>query len=370
MHVPPLASGYDARVGALDAAEWHAIVARFDDLNLYQTLPYARSRWPRSAVSHLLLTHGGEVVSAAQVRLLSIPLLGGIAYIRWGPLWRLRGRDRNPEVLRQMARAIASEYVRGRGYMVQVLPGESETSADVSQVLQEEGFRHRASDYTTILIDIRPPMDKLRAGLDSRWRTELNRAQRGSLVLTEGTAPEMFDRFAPIYAEMFERKRLVDLGDLEVFRGVQELLPPDMRMRVMLCSEDGKTDVAGAITSGLGETGLGILWATNPRGRDLRGAYLLQWHVIDWLKSQGCRTYDLGGVSREANPGGHRFKSGLSGKNGREVRFVGTFEMSASPLLPATLHALVDLRTAVRGSREALKSLFSRARPHPRARTD
>lgn len=367
MHLNPLASGYDARVDRLDDAAWHSIAARFDDLNLYQTLPYARARWPGSEVSHLLLSRGGEIVSAAQVRLLSIPLLRGVAYIRWGPLWHLRGKDREIEVLRQMARAIASEYVQRRGYMVQLVPGESETSADVGRILQEEGFLQKASDYNTIVIDIRPPMDKLRSGLDSRWRTELNRSQRSSLVLTEGTLPELFDRFAPIYAEVFERKQLVDLGDLKVYRRVQELLPEEMRMRVMLCSENGKADVAGAIASGLGETGLGILWATNPRGRDLRGAYFLQWHVMDWLKRQGCGFYDLGGVSKEANPGGHRFKAGLAGKNGRELRFVGSYEMAASPLLPAALQALLDLRNGVRRLRGALKSRFSRARPAPPA---
>jgi len=361
MRISPLDGGYDVRVDRFDAPEWHSIVSGFDDLSLYQTLPYARCRWPRSRVSHLVLTHGGDVVSAAQVRLVPIPPLGGIAYVRWGPLWRRRGRERNLEVLRQMARAIRAEYAFRRGYMVQMIPREIETCADVRQALEEEGFRPRVSDYSTLLLDIAAPMEKLRAGLDPRWRTDLNRAQRGSLVLTEGDHPELFDRFAPIYAEMFERKRLVDFGDLNAYRGMQALLPADLRMRVMLCSEDGKTDVAGAITSGLGDTGLGILWATNPRGRDLRGAYLLQWHVIDWLKRQGCGHYDLGGVSREANPGGHRFKSGLSGKNGREVRFVGSFETSASPLLPLILHAIVDLRSALRGFRRAVKSLFSRS---------
>jgi len=246
--------------------------------------------------------------------------------------------------------------------MVQLIPRESETCADVTQVFLDEGFRLQASDYTTQVIDITPPMDRLRAGLDPRWRTELNRAQRGSLALVEGDLPELFDRFAPIYAEMFERKKLVDLGDLDAYRSMQETLPADSRMHVMLCSEDGKTDIAGAITSGLGDTGLGILWATNPRGRDLKGAYFLQWHVIDWLKRQGCRSYDLGGVSREANPGGYRFKAGLSGKNGREVRFVGCFETSASPLLPFILNAILYLRTALRDFRRVMKSLLSRTR--------
>lgn len=370
MHASALASGYEARVEALDASEWHALAAKFDDLNIHQTVPYAQARWPRSAASHLVLRRDGEIVAAAQTRLVPIPRLGGIAYLRWGPLWRLRGRARDLEVLRQMARAIAAEYVHRRGCALQLIPAESEDDEDVAEVLREEGFVQRPSDYNTIVIDIRAPLDELRKGLEPRWRTELNRAQRSALVLTEGTLPELFDRFAPIYEEMFERKQLVERGDLEVYRRAQELLPEPMRMRVMLCSEEGGGDVAGAITSSLGELGLGILWATSPRGRELRGAYFLQWHVIDWLKREGCQRYDLGGVDAQRNPGGHRFKTGLAGKNGRELRFLGTFEASASPVVPAVLRSLVASRRSMRRLRETSRALLSREASQPRPAAD
>jgi hypothetical protein len=357
--ISALHEGYEARVERLDASEWHSLISRFDDLNLYQTLPYARARWPRSALSHLLLQRDGEVVAAAQARLISIPPFGGIAFFRSAPMWR-RNRKRDPEALRQMVRAIAAEYVHRRGYLVQLFPHEAEDSMDVAEILREEGFIQHPSDYNTIYIDIGAPLETLRARLDPRWRTELNRSKRGPLVLTEGTDLELFDRFAPIYAEMFERKNLVDLGDLEIYRRTQEVLPEPMRMRVMICSEDGKGDVAGAITSSLGETGLGILWATNVRGRELRAAYFLQWHVIDWLKHQKCKSYDVGGVDVHANPGGHRFKTGLAGKNGRELRFIGGFEMSPWPFLPVAVHAMMKSRFAIRRFAKTCSSFLAR----------
>jgi hypothetical protein len=353
---------YDARVDRLDAAEWHSIIRRFDDLSVFQTLPYAQCRWPRSKVDHLVVARDGEIVGAVQVRLAPVPLLGGIAYVRWGPLWRLRGRSPDLEVLRQMVRAIKLEYVLRRGYLVRLLPREVETSAEVREVFVEEGFSPRSSGEATLLIDIAPPLDALRAGLEPRWRTELNRSQRGALVFTEGTGAELFERFAPIHAEMSDRKRLVDLGEVDVFRRIQELLPPERRMVVMLCSDDRKTDVAGAVTSAFGDTGLGILWATNQRGRDLRAAFALQWRVLEWLKRQGCRSYDVGGVDKHANPGGYRFKSGLCGRNGREARFVGAFELSAAPLLPSLLSAVVSLRAGSLRLRSGMKSLVPRNR--------
>jgi hypothetical protein len=362
--VAPLAAGYSARVERLGADAWHALIGRFDDLNLYQTLPYACCRWPRSELSHLVLTRDEEVIAAVQTRITPVPLLGGFAYVRWGPLWRLRGRSPDPAVLGQILRAIKLEYVVRRGLVVRLLPREIEC-AEVRQIYLEEGFLPRpssdASD-TTLIVDVTPPLQVLRAGLDPRWRSNLNHAQRAALVFTEGTDLALFDRFAPVHAEMVDRKRLLDLGDVEVLRRIQELLPPEWRMRVVLCSEDGGRDVAGAISSALGDTALAILWATSPRGRDLKGAFALQWRVLDWLKAQGCRRYDLGGVDKAANPGGHRFKSGLSGRNGREARFIGGFEASARSVLPFLLSAGISVRTASRRVRGALRSALAPGR--------
>lgn len=358
MSAAQLEAGYSAHVERLAADAWHAIAGRFDDLNLYQTLPYARCRWPRSEVSHLVLTRGEDVVAAAQARVAAVPLLGGIAYVRWGPLWRVRGRSPDLAALAQALRAIRLEYVVRRGLLVRLLPRELECP-EVRQVFLEEGFVPGASGDSTLVLDVTPPLDALRAGLEPRWRTDLNRAQRAALVFTEGTDPALFDRFAPLHAEMVDRKRLLDLGDVEVHRRIQELLPAERRMRVVLCSEEGGADVAGAITSALGDTALGILWATSPRGRSLKAAFALHWRVLDWVKAQGCLRYDLGGVDRVVNPGGHRFKSGLSGRNGREVRFMGAFEASASPVLPLLLDAAISARAASRRLRGALRSALA-----------
>jgi hypothetical protein len=358
MSAAPLAAGYSARVERLGADAWHAVVGRFDDLSLYQTLPYARCRWPRSEVSHLVLRRDEDVVAAVQVRIARAPLLGGIAYVRWGPLWRVRGRSPDLAALGQVLRAIRLEYVVRRRLVVRLLPREVEC-AEVRQVYLEEGFLPQPSAETTLIVDVTPPLEALRAGLEPRWRSDLNRAQRAALAYTEGTDPALFDRFAPIHAEMVDRKRLLDLGDVKVHRRIQELLPPAWRMRVVLCSDERGADVAGAISSALGDTALAVLWATNPRGRELKGAFALQWRVLDWVKAQGCRGYDLGGVDKAANPGGHRFKSGLSGRNGREARFMGAFEASAGPVLPVLLNAAITVRTASRRLRGALRSALA-----------
>lgn len=349
---------YTVEVDQIDVDEWHRVIPGFEDLNLYQTWSYGAKRWPKSQLSHLVLKHNGMTVAAAQVRLMSVPLLRGVAYIRWGPLWRLRGGNENGGVFRQAVRAIENEYLHGRGYMVQLVPRETEDRDDLRKILEEEGFQWRLSKYNTALIDISASCEKIRSGLEPRWRTDLNRSQRNNLVFTVGEKTDLCDRFAPIYREMFDRKKLVDFGDLTAYRGIQEDLPAELKMKIMLCGQDGQEDIAGAITSAMGDTGLAVLWATNPKGREMKGAYFLQWQVIEWLKQQGCRWYDIGGVSREENPGGYRFKLGLSGKGGREVRFLGQFEVSPTPVHSLIVAIMASARTNFRRLRKMIQTLL------------
>src|SRR5207253_10685136 len=52
-----------------------------------------------------------------------IPVINkGIAYLRWGPLFRLRGEHFDPEILNRMAIAIKEEYVEHRGLLLRMLP--------------------------------------------------------------------------------------------------------------------------------------------------------------------------------------------------------------------------------------------------------
>jgi lipid II:glycine glycyltransferase (peptidoglycan interpeptide bridge formation enzyme) len=351
-----LEDGYRAEFTCLGAEEWHQLLQRFDDSNICQTLSYGLKRWPKSALNHLLLKRDDELVAVAQLRLIPVPLLKGIVYLRWGPLWRRHGRAEDVDVFRQALRSIKTEYIERLGYTVQLVPRETDDRADLIRILEQEGFHSTVQDYNTLIIDISGSEDEIRSRLVPRWRTDLNRSQRNELVLTEGDQIELYDRFAPIYLEMYERKNLVEFGDLDAYRDIQSDLPANLKMKIMLCSRNGEPDGAGVITSAMGDTGLAILWATNHRGRDDKGAYYLQWQVIRWLKQQGCRYYDLGGVSKQQNPGGYRFKIGLAGKKGRETRFAGQFQAG-----PSRLHGLaLDAAFGARNGLRKLRGIISR----------
>src|SRR5471030_244654 len=118
-----LPNGYTVDVDTVDKAGWHDVLDRFIDANIYQTWSYEAMRRGERGTSHLLLRKDGETVAAAQVKIVKLPFLKvGVAYVRWGPMWRLRGREADPQVLSAALDAIRREYAVRRGLTLRMLP--------------------------------------------------------------------------------------------------------------------------------------------------------------------------------------------------------------------------------------------------------
>ena len=114
---------YTAEVDSVDEKTWCQILQEFDDANIYQTWPYAAVTSGRRNMSHLILRKGGDIFAIAQIRIASVALIKvGIAYVRWGPLWRRRETELNVETFRQAIRALRNEYSCARGLVVRLFP--------------------------------------------------------------------------------------------------------------------------------------------------------------------------------------------------------------------------------------------------------
>ena len=327
MHI--LAAGYKSEVGRFEKSSWHEIIQRFDDSNIYQTWSYEAPRRGPNAIDHMILSDERGVVAAAQVRIMRIPLLQtGVAYVRWGPLWKVKGEPGNPEVFRQAARALRNEYAERRGMMLRIFPALfQDEDHELGSVLHEEGYRvqKRKTRERTLLVDILPAAQDLRKNFHQKWRNCLNQAEKNGLEVIEGEGDEFFEMFIELYWDLLKRKKFREPNNINEFRLMQKDLPVGWKMRIFLCrSKDGIG--SGAICSALGNKGIYLFGATNDIGLTNKGSYLLQWRIIQWLKESGCAWYDLNGINPNGNPGTYRFKTGIAGKNGRDVFFLGQFD--------------------------------------------
>jgi lipid II:glycine glycyltransferase (peptidoglycan interpeptide bridge formation enzyme) len=318
-----IGNNWRVEVDCTTDAEWSRLIELFDDANLYQTAAYGSVRWGNSNLSRIVLRHEGAVRAVAQLRILRpTPMKFGIAYLRWGPLWQC-GSIADPEVLVRMARAIEEEYTKRRKLLLRIVPNafagtsraqayQSAFSGFQAQVYQPE------NTYRTFVMDLSPPLEELRSRLDKKWRNQLNRAEKSGLTVTAGDGINQYRSFCEIYSQMRMRKAFNTNVDAEEFGRMQETLPPSQRMQVLLCWDKG-IPVAGLVASAMGNSAIYLLGATSDAGLNAKGAYLLQWTLIDWLRGRGVVWYDLGGIDPEANPGVYHFKKGLSGLDSYQI---------------------------------------------------
>ena len=349
-----LAHGYMVEIDKIGQAEWSEILSRFDDATIYQTWSYGSVRWGEANLSHLVLRKDGEIIAASQLRIIKIPVVGsGIANVKWGPMWQRRGRQKYPEHFRKILLALIEEYGLRRGLLLRIIPNQVRDNTEmIYSILQSEGFKWIPSivSYKTLIIDLSPSLDELRRDLKKKWRQHLGRAERNmSLKVIDGVSDDLFELVIHLYNQMHYRKKFGDtliLGDL---RAIQKDLPDDLKMKIMICELKGEP-IAARVVSLMGDVAVDFIAATGNKGLDSYSSYLLQWRMVEWLKSSGCRWYDLGGIDPDKNPGGYQFKSGLVGKNGRQVIF-GEFDVCQS-LLSSFLVKIGDQLTAICGERK------------------
>jgi lipid II:glycine glycyltransferase (peptidoglycan interpeptide bridge formation enzyme) len=193
-------------------------------------------------------------------------------------------------------------------------------------------------------------MEQLRTNLNKEWRKNLKKAESNNLKIIQGKGDELYQPVSILYKELLSRKNFVSGIDVDQFGAIQKDLPDPLKMMIMLCEFEGKP-IATLVSSGLGDTGIELVAATANQALKLNASYLLRWQTVQWLKDNGCKSYDLCGIDPEMNPGGYQFKMGLAGKAGKDVRHLGEFEACES-ILSSTLVRLGEQLRAISRKRK------------------
>jgi hypothetical protein len=355
-----LDAGYTVEADAIDETAWCEAIGAFDDVNIYQTWAYGAVTSGERNVSHVVLRKNGAIAALAQARLARLPLLSaGVAYVRWGPLWRRDGAD-DVTVFRQAIRALRNEYVCKRGLTLRLFPLLFENASSSFRVtLAEEGFALSGpeSGNRTILMDLGPSIEELHDGMKRNWKRNLRAAEQNSVEVVEGCEDRLFESFIALYDDMVARKNFVRPNDINAFRAMQARLPSHLKMKIML-GKAGDKVCAGLIWSDIGAMAVELFAATSDMGLTNKASYLLRWRLVEKLKANNHSLYDLNGVNPVRNPGGYKFKSELAGRHGRELCFLGQFDSQGGVVSSFCLQGGELLRSGYR----ALKTHFHTGR--------
>ena len=287
----------------LDRVQWESAVRRFGDYSYRQSWAYGVKLAARRGASseHVAIRRGDETVGLADVRIKSLPVIGGgLAYVSGGPLIRrLDGSHAELERLDLCVEALIREFVHGRGLTLRVVApiGVAEQNQVIAERLQRAGFggAEHGEPYRTILLDVDRPLEEIRSSFHRHWRRHLNGSERNDLEVTFGTEPDRFAQVARMSEALRARKGFeLDL-DASFYRDVQQELPEQDRLVVGLVWKDG-TPVAGNITSIHGDTAVYLVGASTEAGLGCKAGYLMHWRTIELVREPGVPWYDLGGI--------------------------------------------------------------------------
>jgi hypothetical protein len=334
--------------------QWDEVVAHFADMCLEQMAAYAVPRWGASRLCGLVLRDvvTNEPLAAALAVIATLPLIKlGLAYVKFGPLWRRRDRPANPAILAAALAAVKEAFAVDRRLVVRVMPPpDPDHEAQWSKALAAAAFAHGgpAPDPHRYMVDLRLPEPAQMASLGSKWRANLNKTLASRLDIREVDLKQALPDFLELYRTMVARKQFTDRHNVEALPAFAAAAAgtPELGVRLFLAYHDGHA-VAGSMLVGAGDRVFAAFSASNEQALSLRAGYALRWWIINRLRGTQSRWLDLGGT--EGDAGLRSFKTGIVGKRGRVVELPGEYDFAENALSTLVSAMMTSTRNLMQG---------------------
>ena len=171
-------------------------------------------------------------------------------------------------------------------------------------VMQDAGLSRIMEGYETVWMNLRKDQDKIRAGLDGKWRNQLKRAEGSDLQVQKSTDPH-----AVLAAYEVEReKRGYSAPSAKLLSALPDSQTLALEARL------GGEKIAAIFIVRHGKSATYQAGWTSEEGRRVNAHNLLLWHAIIELQQTGIADLDLGGIDPARQPGIAHFKQGLGGE--------------------------------------------------------
>lgn len=261
----------------------------------------------RQTVGRFVLSRDGR--DEALVQIVDGRLFPGIrmARVTRGPVW-LAGA---PEASLRDAvlRSLAGRYRKRDRHPLLLAPELADTPDNVA-ALRAVGLRRMVTGYGSIRLDLGPGPERLQEGLESNWRSTLQRAERGKLRLDRSASGRALDELLAAYDRLRRGRRFAGPSGRFVASLAAHLQPAGdiFVVRALAAGEM----VAGALFVRHGATATYLVGWTGEAGRSEGAGQLVIWRGALALREAGLRWLDLGGIDA-SHPGIARFKLGLGG---------------------------------------------------------
>ena len=219
----------------------------------------------------------------------------------------------------------------------------------VTLALEGGGWRPAPAiqPVSTRVIDLTADEDALWGELRKKWRQYVNKARSGGVRVVDA-GPERLEEFYSIYRETADRAGFL-IRAPSAYRDVWDAFAPRGRARLLFAELPDGNPVATLFLVRAGSRVVEPYGGMTQAGADSRANYMLKWEAIRSSKEQGATSYDLWGL---AHAGIAHFKTGFGG---REVHYIGAWDLVLDPLGRRTYGAAQSARVRLARLRHGLR---------------
>lgn len=317
--------------------KWTEVVKKFPEANILQSPEYGKVN---EILGDKAITEefGGQgwglliVRHAKRGRYLEIPC---------GPLI-----DWTDEKTVKKAIATITEVARREKCVFVRLRPQLLASEENLRLLKGLGLKkspmHLAAEHT-VMIDLKPSLEELLAGMRRQTRYEVRRAEKLGLTVEQGRDEAMFREFHAVQRETARRQGFVP-PKLATLLAEREGFGPNATI-YRARNAEGEAVAYGLILRA-GQEGDYYEAASTPLNRKLPGADAVIWQALQDLEKDGFQRFNLWGIAPEGEPhhryaGVTTFKKGFGGE---VVQYVPAHDLVIAPTRYAANWAIETVR--------------------------
>ena len=326
---------------AADDAAWDAFVERSRPGSYLQLVAWARVKAANGwASTRLAVGAGGGPIGAQILLRRPRPMPWAFAYAPRGPVaasWTPDAAADFTARVRESMSAIAGLVSHLRIDPEIERDGPLDRDGALRRALRAAGWRAAPpiQPSSTRMIDLTADEEALWGDLRKKWRQYVNRARNGGIVVVEADGDRLGE-FYRIYRETADRAHFL-IRTEQAYRDVWDAYRPGGHARLLFAeTADGEPEATLFLVRA-GPRVVEPYGGMTTAGAESRANYLLKWEAIRTSREQGATSYDLWGL---ATGGIAHFKTGFGG---REVRYIGAWDLVLDPL------GRLAYETAVRG---------------------
>ncbi|SDF95983.1 GNAT family N-acetyltransferase [Thalassobaculum salexigens] len=250
-----------------------------------------------------VVTRDGKPVAIVQALEWSFVRAARLAKVVRGPLFL---KDVTEEECVAVHRLIADRWPMPRlnwlFFTPEMIDGDFSRS-----VMRSLNLKQTVTGYSTAWIDLTVGADRLRAGLNQKWRNQLLAAEGEKLRIRDAHSGQALNWLLARYDA--ERRRRRFRAASGAFAAALAICAPRPRDVLLLQAERGSEPLAGVLFLRHGFSATYQVAYTSEAGRAANANRLLLWEGMRRLAADGVRWLDLGGVDA-AMEGVSRFKLG------------------------------------------------------------